>query len=188
MWARPSCSVTSHGPTHVLREAQPVGPAALPGPRGRHPDEVDPQPEITDEPGTERAQLLHGLRAVREGCAQLVRVGEDLGLALVDGPGPDRPVAPGTADAHGVGPELAARDHVDGRAHQGRLDDAPVLERGGQRLTVEILRVVSTARHTRTARTASASRRPVPGPRGSASWPVPAAAGAPAAHGSGLAG
>ena len=67
-------------PDPVLREGEPVRAAALPRPGRRHPDEVHPQPEIADEAGAERAELLHRPRTVGQRRPHRLGLGDQLGL------------------------------------------------------------------------------------------------------------
>src|SRR5207249_11056837 len=113
-----------------------VRTAPLPGPRRRHPDEVDPEAERADEALRQVTQLLDGLRAVAEGIAQPLGVRAQCSLGR-ERPDPSHPFLPGPADTVREQPVLATRDDVDRRAHERRLDEAPVLERPGQVVTLE---------------------------------------------------
>ncbi len=123
-----------------LGQRQPIGPATLPRARRRHPHEVDPQSDVADEPGREVAELPDRARAVGERRLQLVRARRHGRLAVAARHRVRVAQDPGTAglpNAQGVPPELACRDHVDGRSHERRLDDGPVLEGGRQGRSLE---------------------------------------------------
>src|SRR4029079_6763164 len=87
----------------------------------------------------EPIELLDGLRAVLQHLAE--PGGRGAQLALGDpllAEHADVPRTPALTDGGFVAPVLAARDHVDRRAHQARLDDAAVLEGLRQRAPPEV--------------------------------------------------
>ena len=131
----PSASVASSGPDPRGRERQAVGATTLPGAGRRDPDEVDPEPEVADEAAPVRAELLDRARAVRQLGSQALGPVDERGFVGIGQP--QRPDAPGLADAGRVVPEPGAADHVDRRPHERGLDDAPILQRRGQRVAPE---------------------------------------------------
>lgn len=121
----------------LLGERQAVRAASLPGPRRRHPQQVQPQPMVADEPGRLRAQLLRVPRPLRERRSQLLGLRHHLRLrdgALLESQ-PPRPAR--LAHAHGDAPERACRVEVDGHPQRGRLDDAAILQGTRQVLPAE---------------------------------------------------
>src|SRR4051812_5782698 len=95
-----------------VRERESVGPTVFPCPRRRDAHDVDPQPKVADEPGADLTQLLDRLRPIGELGTESVRFGPQVRVALGDLPGADGPAPACLANAHGIAPELVARDHV----------------------------------------------------------------------------
>ena len=128
----------------VLREGEPVGAPALPRARRRDADEVHPVAQRPDEALRDVAELLDRLRAVARASRSRSAVSRrrcsgGSGLHAL------RPLLARTPDAGGEQPELPARDEVDRRPHQRRLDHRPVLQRraSGRRARSRATRVHS---------------------------------------------
>ena len=159
------------GAEPVGGQAVQVGPAPLPGARGRNPDHVDEEPD----PGPDRPRRP----PVGEQPEQLALAGRAGGQPLPDQGGgrlgvgaaelaagrPDPPLLAGGPDGLGERRVVGGRDDVDGDPQQGRLDrrrssSALSAGRGGSRAAA------TRGRRTARGRTGPGARRPVRGPRG----------------------
>jgi hypothetical protein len=153
----------------VLGIGEQVGAAALPRPRRRRADEVDPHPDAArdrlsdqrlDPHVTQRTAVGTG-----KGDAQPLGRRPHLGIRRRAGRHPPPPRAPRGAHPIGERPVVARRDEVDRRAHQRRLHDRPALERAGQDGALEALhpRPEPDVHRGRVLRLDPAQRSSVPG-------------------------
>ena len=110
-----------------------VGPAPLPGPGRRHPDEVHPQADGGHRRPADRVVEL-GLRdravgqAGAEPLDRRLQVGLRETLRLHAAP----PSPPGLLHRDGEGPVVSGRDEVDGRPQERALHDRTSLQGAGQ--------------------------------------------------------
>ena len=115
-----------------------VGAATLPGPGGRHADEVELRADGARAFLAEQLlELLAVKRAAVECAPQLAGGGRELPSRHPVRRDPHGPFGPGALDADLERPVVGARDEMDRGSHQRRLHDAAPLERSGEAVALE---------------------------------------------------
>ena len=122
----------------VRGECIEVGSSLLPGTRRRHPHELEPEPDPR-APGF-RAERLDDLGLpARAGGEEPADPGRGTFKLLLGEFVDPRSLAATPAQRDGERPVVALRDEVDRRSHERAPDDAPPLERAGERVALQAL-------------------------------------------------
>ena len=129
----------------LLGQGVAVGPPLLPRPGWRHADEMDElrdavprraRDALLGQPGDE---LVVAARAVAEVRPDAPHRAVHVDIAQQRRGRAQVPLLATRTRRDGERPVVGRRHHVDGGAHDGRLDDGPVLQRPGQLRPAEVL-------------------------------------------------